>query len=275
MTLPVVAASSVGHIAHHNALHVRYNAGILVSGTFAGQPLATAVPPGTLYWATDTATLYYSDGVTWLALALDHGGVTGLGDDDHPQYLLAASHNAAAHGAAVIPTAVPGPSAVGDVAAEGVAASYARSDHVHGREAIETISYCRVIRNSEEINVVTGQVVTWQTEVFDVGGFWVSGAPSKITIPAGMGGTYLITCQTTINLSVAGDEASVIIRKNGATKLFEAPTISSDMIGNMAVDGTAPLAAGDYIEAVIEHDIGLGANVGREDSYFTVLRLGA
>jgi hypothetical protein len=42
---------------------------VLLRGTAASRPLATAVAPGTLYYATDTATTTQSDGTTWATYA--------------------------------------------------------------------------------------------------------------------------------------------------------------------------------------------------------------
>ena len=47
---------------------------------------------GALAWDTDDDSLYAHDGTQWFAIApasgiiTDHGGLTGLSDDDHPQY---------------------------------------------------------------------------------------------------------------------------------------------------------------------------------------------
>jgi hypothetical protein len=44
---------------------------------------------GRIFIATDTNELYFDDGSSWnRLLTLDHGDLNGLGDDDHPQYLL-------------------------------------------------------------------------------------------------------------------------------------------------------------------------------------------
>lgn len=89
MTLPDVSSGDLGHVGHHDLLHVRYNNSVEIrSGTAAARPAAGAVTAGTLYWATDTEVLSRSDGITWDSLVTDHGGLTGLGDDDHPQYAL-------------------------------------------------------------------------------------------------------------------------------------------------------------------------------------------
>lgn len=80
----------------------------------------------------------------------DHGALSGLGDNDHPQYTLATtfSDHDARHvpgGADALPTAAP--VAIGATLAEGSAASFARSDHVH------TVSLGSVSRTIREINL--------------------------------------------------------------------------------------------------------------------------
>lgn len=46
---------------------------VILRGTAAARPLATAVAPSTLYYSTDTATTAMSDGTTWVTYA-DAGG---------------------------------------------------------------------------------------------------------------------------------------------------------------------------------------------------------
>lgn len=94
----VPVAGDLGHLNHHDELHGRFNNSVeVLSGTTAARPLATAVEAGTLYWDTTLTTMLRSDGAVWTALAsvTDHGALTGLADDDHPQYLTAAEGNAA------------------------------------------------------------------------------------------------------------------------------------------------------------------------------------
>lgn len=69
--------------------------GMLLTGTHAARPAATAVGGGTLYSCTDHDLVYQSDASAWSTWATlssggvtDHGALTGLTDDDHTQYLL-------------------------------------------------------------------------------------------------------------------------------------------------------------------------------------------
>lgn len=79
----------------------------LSGGTDFVLPQATDVPTtfpsateGSLAWDTDDEALYAHDGTNWFAIApasgivTDHGGLTGLGDDDHSQYALLAGNAA-------------------------------------------------------------------------------------------------------------------------------------------------------------------------------------
>lgn len=90
--------NDMGHLGHHDELHGRFNNSVeILSGTTAARPAAGAVEEGTLYWNTDTETLHRSNGATWDDLTSgvsDHGALTGLADDDHPQYLTQAEADA-------------------------------------------------------------------------------------------------------------------------------------------------------------------------------------
>jgi hypothetical protein len=72
-------------------------------GTLAARPAAAMSNKSRFYFATDTGggTLYVSTGAAWVKIGLglgeggvaDHGGLTGLSDNDHPQYQLRSEQN--------------------------------------------------------------------------------------------------------------------------------------------------------------------------------------
>jgi len=79
----------------------------LSGGTDFVLPQANDVPTsfpsateGSIAWDIDDDVLYAHDGTQWFALApasgiiTDHGGLSGLGDDDHAQYALLAGNKA-------------------------------------------------------------------------------------------------------------------------------------------------------------------------------------
>lgn len=81
-----------------NANLEAYAAGF-TKGVFASRPAAGAAFDRWFYLATDQTstakplgTLYYCDGTGWAEVdAGDHGNLSGLGDDDHTQYVLGTS----------------------------------------------------------------------------------------------------------------------------------------------------------------------------------------
>ncbi len=122
----------------------------------------TAPDEGTATLVEDEDLLYIYDGASWgqFGSAIDHGALTGNGDDDHTQYLLASgaramsgdldmgandvtnvglvdgvdvSDHSARHdpgGADALTTAAPA-QGIGGGNTEGTAGSFARSDHDH------------------------------------------------------------------------------------------------------------------------------------------------
>lgn len=64
-----------------------------VPGLLASRPAAAAANEGMVWYATDVDLFYISDGSTWTTAVLDHGtALTGLSDDDHPQYAQKANN---------------------------------------------------------------------------------------------------------------------------------------------------------------------------------------
>ena len=98
MTLPTgVSSGEINHISHHNTLHTRYNNSVdILSDVIASRPGAGTVDAGTLFWATDEAKFYRSDGAaTWTQLtagASAHGDLTGVTADQHHTEDHAARH---------------------------------------------------------------------------------------------------------------------------------------------------------------------------------------
>ncbi len=128
-----------------------------------------------------------------------------------------------------------------------------------------TAGPCCLIRNSANlsINNATDTVVTMDTELFDVGGLHSTVTnTSRVTIPSGGDGTYLIVAQLQFAANTTGQRA-LHIRKNGTTR------IGSER-QNMTVASTTctlsllmfeKLVATDYIEVEVYQDSGGALNV--------------
>lgn len=128
----------------------------------------------------------------------------------------------------------------------------------------------------------TQTTVTWQSAVYNVRNMWNSGVnPSRLTIPAGMGGTYLI--QVTLEYevtNVAQDDVGsrqAAILKNGAimgrqTSFANGGTNATRVEYNR----TLSLAAADYIEVAAFQNSGISRNlnVTQSQPFITIRRIG-
>ena len=111
---------------------------------------------------------------------------------------------------------------------------------------------CR-IRNSGNVSLTNGSdtLITFDSERFDTDGFHsTSSNTGRITIPAGLGGKYLIGANTDVTAS-PGAGSYCGIRLNGTTYIATAQVVN-DASYATAVTGTVyDLAAGDYIEFLV------------------------
>lgn len=63
--------------------------GSITTGLLSARPAAGPSNTGSGYYADDVDLFYISNGTIWITMVLDHGtALTGLSDDDHPQYVL-------------------------------------------------------------------------------------------------------------------------------------------------------------------------------------------
>jgi hypothetical protein len=123
----------------------------------------------------------------------------------------------------------------------------------------------------QNIPTSTIQHVSFDTELFDIGGFHSAAPyPERITIPTGYGGYYLIHVQIQWEQDPTGDR-HVDIWKNGAA-LFRAllPAVTnSDKTMEFALPYA--LAAGDYIVCYVWQDCGTGLDIQRTAAPYTPL----
>ena len=126
-------------------------------------------------------------------------------------------------------------------------------------------------------NTVTA--VTFDSEFYDTDGFHSTVSnTSRVTIPAGLGGKYLITsANVTFNTNATGVRA-IRILKNGSVLHF-GPTILGNASEFLACNftTTCALVATDYIEIAVYQNSGgnLGFFAGDTRALFSVTYLGA
>lgn len=117
----------------------------------------------------------------------------------------------------------------------------------------------RVNRSTAQtISNATWTAISFDTEDFDVGGMAEQVTnPSRITIPAGEGGKYLVTGIALWTANATGQRA-IRLRKNGTTDLADgarSPTDAATNVGTPFCD-IVNLAAADYIELMVYQSSG-------------------
>lgn len=127
---------------------------------------------------------------------------------------------------------------------------------------------------SQTISNNTFTALTFDSEVFDTDGFHsTSSNTSRITIPSGKGGYYLIRSATQIQNNATG-ERLMRFYKNGS---FADPQFrlgfDSDGHASQILVTWMNLASGDYIECFVLQNS--GGNLNYDPSYFGVQYLGA
>ncbi len=125
----------------------------------------------------------------------------------------------------------------------------------------------------------TGNFVNFNTENFDTDGYHsTSSNTSRLTVPAGKSGKFLVGCIATFANNATGYR-NVAFRKNGSTYVG---SISSQNVGasgntGVSVHNVYDLVATDYIEIDAYQNSGGSLNLagGLNDTYFYMIYLGA
>lgn len=108
---------------------------------------------------------------------------------------------------------------------------------------------------------------------FDTDSFWAVGNPTRLTVPLGLGGQYVISGEIDWASSATGPR-ELTLRKNGTTTL-------ANLIGPAEAGGTcaqnivtvAPLVAGDYIELLGNQGSGGSLNTSTQANYSPTLTM--
>lgn len=172
----------------------------------------------------------------------DHGALTGLGDDDHPQYALDAEKGVA-NGIATL-------DAGGDVPASQL-----------GNVPSGAFVGARAYKDTTPQSLANGTLtaITLNLESFDPDGFHDNVTnPSRFTCPAGKAGKYLFVGNIRFAPNTTGDR-NAYFRKNGTT-YYSTTLQRAASVGTSATDVPAlaiiDLIAGDYVEMVGVQDSG-------------------
>lgn len=146
-----------------------------------------------------------------------------------------------------------------------------------------TTQGCSVYR-SANLTVTTASTtdVTWDSELFDTDGFHDTASnTARFTVPAGLGGKYLLVVNIEWQGSMASTNPIVYIDKNATnTIMWNQETLGADDSGtiNMNFSTVLSLAAADYIKIQVRQASGsnktvVGGQVYNSNAQF--IRLGA
>lgn len=91
--------------------------------------------------------------------------------------------------------------------------------------------------------------LTWDTETLDTDAFYDTGTPSRITIPAGMGGYYIVSVAIRWQSNAGGSRSLWVEDDTGAALGREMVSPSGGTYTNQTLTFVAPLSAGDWIIA--------------------------
>lgn len=126
-------------------------------------------------------------------------------------------------------------------------------------------------------------VITFDSEDYDVGGMHSTSAnTSRMTIPTGGDGLYLLTANITFAPSTTGNVRGTRFVKNGATLGVTAtilPGASGSSVGTTSqLVAVMNLVAGDYVEVDVLQDTGSSMNIGNASfrylqSQFQIVKL--
>jgi hypothetical protein len=135
------------------------------------------------------------------------------------------------------------------------------------------------LSNTGNYTIATGAItaLTFDSELFDTDSFHsTSTNTSRITIPSGKAGKYVISVVTYFDPNATGARATYI-RKNGANINFVQGgyTASGTLAAGQTISLTADLAVGDYIEAAVFQNSGGNLTVYGTNVHFSAMYLGA
>lgn len=137
---------------------------------------------------------------------------------------------------------------------------------------------CRVTTGTAvSIPDATTTVLAWDVEAFDSNGFHDNVTNnSRLTVPAGLGGTYLVTGQVSFAANATGDRM-LTINKNGLVDAQASARATAALHHRQQIAAELVLAAGDYVELTAYQTSGgaLGTNASAIEGWFALTYQGS
>jgi hypothetical protein len=120
---------------------------------------------------------------------------------------------------------------------------------------------------TESVNHNTATDMTFDTAVHDPDGYWSAGDPTKLTIPAGKGGVFIVQAGTFVGgTAVPTQDCIIYIQKNdtegviGSVRSYPQTGANGNPIGYIATNPvTVALTEGQYVKFIVYIDNPAGA----------------
>lgn len=223
--------------------------------------LTTGAPTSNLTASTTNAT---GSSASLARADHSHAITTGTPGTIEPDAAAAAGTSASlarADHVHAITTAAPAASINGVSNAEGSATSFARSDHLHRI----SLPRCRAIRSTtQSIGNASTTVVDLTSEEIDTDSFHSNSTnPSRITIPNGLSGDYLITAMAVFAANATGNRQLVLYLNGAGAGNLDGVTNAAitGITTRLSFAGLFTLTSTDYVEVAVLQNSGGSLNI--------------
>ena len=238
----------------------------------------------------------------------DHGGLTGLADDDHTQYLTSARHDDSEH-SAINHDALTGlldddhtqyplksiATTKGDLWVATAASTLVRVGVGTNGQVLEADSGeaagvkwgsqaavgWAVHLTTDEPLTSAGVVIPWDAAAIDTDNFWAIGDPTKVIIPTGVGGLYQVNVFVTIFNSEFNAEVKAELKVDTVTvkqgNILMDTVDSSEAEKRLSFSALLSLSAAEELTLLVADNSGAGnpdMKNGANLSWFDGYRVG-
>lgn len=138
---------------------------------------------------------------------------------------------------------------------------------VYRDDALKEFSGAKIILDINDALTPTSTAVTWDSEDFDIGGYFSVSFPTRLTVPKI--GFYRLNLLISVGALGNGASYTFVVKKNGSSTLTTTTAGANQFV---SYDETLELNAGDYIELFALESEGVGdINAG---SFFEIQNIG-
>jgi len=120
-----------------------------------------------------------------------------------------------------------------------------RYEHAHGASVTR-------ITTADTIGSGSAEAIVWNSALHNDFGFWDSGAPTRFTVPAGLGGVYVVQASVALSNNATGQRV-LAVRANGsgAEGQHDDNNPSASLATSLTVTTLCWLEDLDYVEAAV------------------------